>query len=447
MAGFNNGFDPNNPQNYDYHAQQQRLALQQALAKQMGQGLGEGRMVGGWYAAPSKGAYLVNALQQALGGYMQVKGLQDQEKLDKNDREAFAAAREAYAKANDPANYIKQAQEAYPIPSMQPRTPPTPDTPIVDNGPMDPTMPMQTVQVVGKREAPSQEEIEKAQTAQAQFLQRAMAADREKALERMGRTNRGGPLAQAIMARDYAPPEYGTFDVKNADGSSTVNAWDKRTGKVLKLATGSAGMTPYQQAQLDLERQKAETDSQYKSQDLALRAGEKGRDEARSNDKFLLDLNKERAKVQENLAETQSGIATIEKAMGLASKWNATGGPLSSARMAIGKAVGEKNAYEYENALNAVAALNIKIFGPNPSNADREAIQRVVGAVNMGKAPTLSALNNLYERARAAEQAQKAADARYGEQADRYQPKAPTGRPSGYGQSVTSPADILNSRF
>lgn len=481
MAGFfnpNAGFDANNPNDYDYQSQAQKLQMMQALAQRMGQPLDQGKMVGGWYAGPSKGATIASALQQALAGVMQVKDMQNEQNLNKADREAMLSARKAYNDANDPMGYLEKAKEQFPVPEAQYSYkegvmvgPPDPRraAPIVEEAapPMnDLAAPMQTVSVVGKRETPFDvaqphpEDVNAARTNQGRHLQKSMAADREAAIERLSRTKSGGPLAQALMARDNAPTEWVKGTTENGDGSKADYFYNKANpNQRMDGPAGVGGLSPYQQQQLALEREKMLVDSankgrdaDYKERDLGLRVAEKQTDNSRNDDKLLLDINEKRAQTQADLAATQSGIGTIEKAMGLVGKWNARGGPLSEARLKAGLLLGENDAVEVNRTLQAVAALNMKsIFGAAPSDSERAAFQKVIGDAAAGKTVALSGLNNLYERSKANEAAHKEADKRYAEQAARYTPtpaaQAPAGRPGGYGKSVGSPADILNSRF
>ncbi|MCA1859317.1 hypothetical protein LE191_04230 [Janthinobacterium sp. HSC-3S05] len=519
MADFfnpNGGFDANTPQNYDHNTQAQKLAMMQALAKQMGQGIGDGKMVGGWYAAPSKGSYIANALQQALGGYMQVKGLEGQSDLDKADRNALVAARKAYGDASDPSNYIDKTLEAVPTPEAQymykyPENvgPPAPnvqtEVPLADrrttypnettqfpmslppnatafskmmaSGNQDPNnspapwapdggTQVQQVGVTGKREdtfdvnRPAPEDEAAARAGQVRFLSKAMAADRQNALDLMSRTKAGGPLANAIMARDYSPAEWDFQKIKDGETESLI-AVNKRDPTQMRKVYGADanGLPSIAERRLQFEQAKDARDSAaqlkrderdygFKVDEAKNKYGEKATDNSRADDKLLLDINQQRAKTKEELASTQSGIGTLEKGMQLITKWNARGGPLSKARLATGLAVGENEAVELDNTLKAITALNIKsIFGAAPSDKEQAAFAKVVGDAAAGKTAALSGLDNLYQRAKATEAAHQENLSRYDEQANRYTPKPAGTKPGGYGQSVGGPADILNSRF
>jgi hypothetical protein len=301
MAGFfnpNAAFDPNNPQDFDYQAQAQKLAMMQALAQRMGKPLDEGKMVSGWYVAPSKGATVASALQQALAGYMSVKGMQGQTELDKNDRAAVAAAKDAYSKANDPNNYLEQiaAQQAapreqQPVAVADPRPHPyagvtaepqmSVDSKSVLNqfpgavpteqnfspAPRASEGEIQTAGTVGQR-------LPKADPAQSRILKQAMAKDREAALERLSRTKTGGPLAQAIMARDYAPTKWSKGTTKNGDGSESDYFYNEAnpTQRVTGPA-GVGGMTEYQRAQIETSK----TDAALRREDAAARRASEDR--------------------------------------------------------------------------------------------------------------------------------------------------------------------------
>lgn len=320
MAGFfnpNAGFDASNPQDYDYQAQAQKLAMMQALAQRMGQPLDQGKMVGNWFVGPSKGAAIASALQQALGGVMQVKGSEAQGALDKADRDAMASARKAYGDANDPSNYIDKAKAAFPTPEAQysykhPEDvgPPNPNAPqaapaLADRQTMypgettqfpmslppnanafsqimasghqeqnsspapwatDSAAPMQQVGVAGKRDTfdvtqPTADDIAANRSNQVRFLSKAMAADKQSALDRMSRTKAGGPLANAIMARDYAPNKFDFKTVKGLDGVETLVAANERDGTASKAyGADPTGVAPLSERKFAWEISKDQRD-------------------------------------------------------------------------------------------------------------------------------------------------------------------------------------------
>lgn len=513
----NAGFDANKPQDYDYQAQQQKLAMQQALAQRLGQPLDQGKMVSGWYVAPGAGATMASALSQALGGYMQVKGGEAQGELDKADRNALAAARKAYGDASDPANYIDKTLEAVPTPEAQysykhpeqvgpsdPRAPQA-DIPVADQrttfpgqttqfptslpqnasplaqmqqanaqpqispAPWAPegTAAPQQVGVTGQREStfdvtqPSPEDLAATKASQVKYLSKAMAADRQNALDLMSRTKAGGPLANAIMAKDYSPAEWDFQKVKDADGAESLIAVNKRDPSQMKKLFGNdpSGQPSLAQQKFAFEKDKDardaaaqakrdERDYGFKEKELGVRTGELATDNSRADDKMLLSISEKRAAAKTDYATSQSSVDLIDKGMGLIGKWGARGGPLSQARFASGLAVGENQAVELDRTLKAIAALSLKsVFGGSPSDGEREAFQKVIGDASAGKVAALSGLDNLRARAAATRDANKSSLAEYDAQAAKYTPKPAGTKPGGYGQSVGGPQDILNSRF
>ena len=83
-------FDPNDkqfdPSSFSYAAEQQKLALQQQLASKLMQSkVEDGKMVSGWYVAPSWKSHLASALSNIAGTYANYKIAGDgQKQLDAN---------------------------------------------------------------------------------------------------------------------------------------------------------------------------------------------------------------------------------------------------------------------------------------------------------------------------------------------------------------------------
>jgi hypothetical protein len=274
MASFfnpNEQLDPSKPQgDFSYQDQLRKIQLQQALAARMSQPLDKGGMVGGWYAGPSKAAGIASALQQALGGYLGVKASQNEAELNKQDRAEMRAARNDYFKSQDPSNFTAEAVEKNPMnvytykdpnavgptmdqlngvqasPVMQSQLQAQPMPPVGQGAPAPlPAQAPPPAPVQGSDFNIDQAAAERIQGERVSYLTKAMQQKRADALDRLENTKSGGPLAQALYARDLAPGETKTFDVKNADGSTSVFGYDSKRGpgSVFKLALGQGDPT------------------------------------------------------------------------------------------------------------------------------------------------------------------------------------------------------------
>lgn len=346
MAGFfnpNTAFDPNNPQGFDYNEQLRQIQLRQALAQQLNKPLDEGRMVSGWYVAPSKGAAIASALSQALGAYMQVRGVQQQGELDKSDREAMIAARKDYQKASDPSNYVEMARQAVPMPEAQytyadPGAvgPPQPGAattyplrlgqvpsmsdgqgrvpqaidPALSTGPQVVKGPPKNQIILGAPPAgamptsepqsydgggfnvqqPTQEELAAAHQGQLKYIRSAMGDDREAALDRLARTKSGGPLAQAIMARDFAPAEWDFQKVKVGDSEQliAVNKRDPSQVRTINDVLTAGPSIAERRLQLDIKRDEREERKEQQLLGVKAEDRQRGRTEAIAQNDYAL---------------------------------------------------------------------------------------------------------------------------------------------------------------
>lgn len=464
MAGFFNpnvAFDANKPQDYDYQAQAQRLAMQQALAQRLGQPLDQGRMVGGWYAGPSKGATIASALQQALGGWMAVKGMQGQQELDKADREAMAAARKLYKDASDPENYIGKAQEANPMlthtyrdpsavgPSMDElngvQTFPVqdPNKRIVSRSLNDPNIPPMPV------EPPppptfnvDQEAAKRIQGEQVKYLRREMANDRETALDRLSRTKSGAPLADALLKRDMTPEEYEYKTVKQGDNEVMVRV-GKRSGQVSPVFgnEGAGGPSVAQQNAI-LAREKFDfekTQAQREAEEKASVRGEKAVEKQRGVVEALASNDAALRKIELLLPK----VGDTTGAGGMISNWfnKQTGIPTDSA-------IAREELESVKGTLMATAMRMSKEQSGSASGlsqVESEALAKSIASLDprVGEKALTNQLNEVYRQFR--QYGERLKDRADGAPAS---PATPAGPVPGYGfkvpargQRVTSPED------
>jgi len=385
MFNPNLAFDPNNPNGFDYQQQQQKLLLQQALAQRMNQPLDQGRMVSGWYVAPSKTAAWTNAIQQVASGALGVKTAQDQIELDAADKQAATAARKAYADASDPGNYVGKAQEAFPVPQAQylhrdpaavgppaegaaqtfqvasgavppipqsggPFQPNTPGTPTwASQAPIGPAQPAPDAEPKPydgggfNVTPPSSADVAAAQSNQIKYLRREMTADRDNALDRLSRTKSGAKLADAIIARDFAPAEWDFQKVKVGDNESLV-AVNKRDPTQMRTIMGAPvdGAPSIAAQRLQLEKDKFDYEKSQKQGDKNIAA------QGAAN-----TLDAVRAETMELFTPDKSGKTAFDKASG----------PLSRVSTAITAATGYvTDAAEARQKIEGVQAKAVSAY-------------------------------------------------------------------------------------
>lgn len=282
--------------NTDYLTEQQKLNYRREMAKQLASTKQDsGGMVDGWYVKPSKAAVLSTVLQQALGGYMNGKLDGEQDKLNTKDRELFNKSinellnpdsERARLTANEQAplptadldKFIANNQGAWNADpnaaqsgAVAPQQVETRDLPPVGNLPA-PTNVQQDPRAVAALQAPqgivetppsgdplgraiaqpgpdmqgvnpSQEQVAAAQTRQNGVMARALEAQRLQAMEGLGRTRDGAPLARALQTRQLEnslSPKWTTQTLKNPDGSERLIQVNQ-SGQTRTLDAGTNG--------------------------------------------------------------------------------------------------------------------------------------------------------------------------------------------------------------
>jgi hypothetical protein len=160
-------------------------------------------------------------------------------------QEAQRAAREA-SRARILATEAQMAPQAPTLPppvlgqAMAARPPQAPLQGVIQNLPVSdgpPPVVPPTPDAGFNVTQPSPEDVQAARQGQVNFLRKSMGADRMAALDGLERTKAGGPLAQAIMMRDYTPADLKTVTQKRADGSEALLAFDPRTGATKEIGS------------------------------------------------------------------------------------------------------------------------------------------------------------------------------------------------------------------
>jgi len=453
---------------YNYDTAAQQIAQKQGFARAL-QELGQqpqGQMVSGWYVAPSPWQHLAAALEKVAGGYMQGNASREEAALKQKDREETMKAYNSFLNGPSPdeeAAMKASAQEQAPANIFKPADPNTvgpfksqAQIPAPNQAPVPTSLdaslqgaPAQMRAPVGFTPPPpayagtvvDPQAVIDVANKQDSLLARAKAAYTQDTIGALANTNGGQGLAQRILEAQVAKK------LTPASGKDYKQVTDPTTGKTYFVdVTGAAPKvafevggdgTNYKEAELgikrrglDIEERKAaaaEAEAAAKRIDAQATkdatAAEKARDNKRDDERLGLSVSEQRAKAADALANTQSTLSLIDGARAANDKWNAHGGVLSRARLAAGLAVGEEDAVKFQNSLKTIASLNVKdIFGGNPTDGERQALDAVVGSAAAGKAPTEAALKNLRDRVEGRHKANQQTYSQYDDQLQRVLP-------------------------